>query len=140
MSDSERGTVVFVLDDSRLFLAQIEKLLTEAGFRVFPFSSAMEAMAKIRSSPPDLLLLDVHMPFLDGGKIVEQLRKNPRTEELAIVFCSAMDKNELCILAAEAGATDYLHKETDMPMLPLRLRQILAKARVARATRGSDPS
>lgn len=129
---AEGGPLVYLLDDSRLFLAQAEKHLREGGFRVVAFTSSMEAMGRIRSAPPDLLLIDVHMPFLNGEKIVEQLRKNPRTEQLPIVFCSAMDKNELCILAAEAGATDYLHKETDLAMLPLRARQILAKVRLSR--------
>lgn len=127
--------LVYILDDSRLFLARAEQAFRDVGLRVVSFTSVMEALARVRTTPPDLLLVDVHMPFLDGQKVVEQLKRNPRTAHLPVVFCSAMDKNELCILAAEAGAADYVHKSTEMEALARRVSELVERHRSPRPGR-----
>jgi two-component system, OmpR family, response regulator MtrA len=125
---------IYILDDSATFLATLEAVLSRAGFEVTTFCHVMTAMTKIRLAPPDLLLVDIQMPFLDGDKICQQLRKKGRST-FPIIFCSGIDEADLESRVATANASGYIPKTLDLMFFPQKLFEFLEKAEAQAPTK-----
>jgi two-component system KDP operon response regulator KdpE len=118
-------TRVLVVDDEPQLLRTIALNLTSRGFEVTTAGSATAALAQIRRVPPDLLLLDLGLPDLDGLEVIRELREfGP---ELPTIVLSARSASQDKIAALDLGAFDYVTKPFDMNELVARLRAVLRR-------------
>ena len=101
---------VLIIDDSDLARAQLRRILSAAGMKVFEQPSAIGATRAILQHGVDIALVDVSMPGLSGDKLVKVLRDNPRLDGLIIVVVSAKPEAELHALVDIAGANAVLSK------------------------------
>ncbi|MCW8999876.1 MAG: response regulator [Kangiellaceae bacterium] len=121
----ENNKILVVDDakDSRLLL----KSLLQDQYEIIEASSAIECLEIIQDENPDLLLLDINMPEVDGYEACTTIRKNESTEFLPIIFVSALDSVEERLKGFEVGADDYLVKPVDGDDLYSRVEQVLKK-------------
>jgi CheY-like chemotaxis protein len=105
---------ILVVDDSPTLRALLERRLTAAHYRVAVATTGEEALVQLRQVGPDLVLLDILLPGIDGLEVCRRLRANPRTARLPIVLLSTLDTLKARIAAFRAGADDYLVKDADL--------------------------
>lgn len=114
--------VVLVIDDQAVNLRLVGALLGQSGYDVLSALDGAEGLALAESARPDLVLLDMRMPGLDGFEVLRQLRQAPATAHLPIIFLTADDDRENLIRAFSAGVNDYVTK-------PFVGRELLARVR-----------
>ncbi len=117
-----QGGAVLIVDDSERSREMLCKLLEGSGYDVQVASGGEEALEMIADSPPDIVLLDVLMPDIDGLEVLSRLRADPATAELPVVMVSALDQVQQMVMALERGANDYLTKPADIMILLARIR------------------
>lgn len=101
---------IMVIEDAVSSLKLLTDILHLAGYHVRPALNADVALKSIRSSSPDLLLLDVKMPSVDGYELCRQLKSDSNFESIPIIFVSALDDVESRVKGFEVGAVDYITK------------------------------
>jgi diguanylate cyclase (GGDEF)-like protein len=121
-------TTVLVADDDEDIRAYLEVALELAGYDVLHACDGFEVLERARFGHPDLILLDVMMPGLDGLEALERLRGDPRTSHLPVLLLSARAQREDAIAGLDAGADDYLTKPVETDELLARLRAALRRA------------
>jgi DNA-binding response OmpR family regulator len=120
---------IMVVDDDEIVARTIERTLRAGGFQVVVVHSGVEALRAARRNPPDLMVLDVLMPGLDGYEVCRQVREDPLLKDLPILFLTAKGKEEDRITGLQAGADDYISKPFNLDELYLRVRAILRRTR-----------
>jgi DNA-binding response OmpR family regulator len=118
---------IMVVDDDEIVARTIERTLRAGGFHVVVVHSGVDALRAARRNPPDLMVLDVLMPGLDGYEVCRQVRSDPLLNNLPILFLTAKGKEEDRIVGLQAGADDYLGKPFNLDELYLRVRAILRR-------------
>ena len=122
MTDARRILVVDDQANNRKFLAD---LLTATGYTVETASGGAAALAMIRRQKPDLVLLDVVMPDLNGYEVCSAIRADPALGMLPVVLVTALDANEERIRGLDSGADDFLTKPINQPELLARVKSLL---------------
>ncbi len=120
---------VLVIEDDDIVARTIERSLRGEEFRVLLTSSGVEGLKAARRRPPDLVILDIIMPGMDGYTVCREMRSDPRLAEVPILFLTAKIKDEDKVAGFNAGADDYLCKPFNIDELILRLRAILRRVR-----------
>lgn len=115
---------IFVVDDEPLIRELIEKYLAKEGYQVTGFSEGKPALAEFVRLKPDLIVLDVNMPGMDGLEVCREIRK---TSELPIIFVTARDDEIDRILGLEIGGDDYLAKPFSPRELVARIKNIFKR-------------
>jgi adenylate cyclase len=116
---------ILVVDDTPANVKLLSDLLTYKGYEVVTATSGAEALEKVETGQPDLVLLDVLMPGMNGYEVCRAIRRNPTTEILPIVMVTSLDPAEERIIGLEAGADDFLAKPVDEQELLVRVRSLL---------------
>ncbi|WP_242470898.1 EAL domain-containing protein [Thiocystis violacea] len=125
------SATLLIVDDVPENLAVLGELLRGAGYRVKAANSGPTALQYAVSEPrPDLILLDVMMPDMDGYEVMERLRADVRTQDVPIIFVTAMNSVEAEILGLERGAADYITKPIVAPLVLARVRAQLGLKQV----------
>jgi twitching motility two-component system response regulator PilH len=101
---------VLVVDDSVVDLKNLERIVSDAGAMVVTASSGAEALAKAREVQPQLILLDVNMPGLDGFSTARQLSADPATKGIPVVFVTSKDQKADRVFAQMLGAKGFVTK------------------------------
>lgn len=114
--------VVLVVDDQMQNIQVVGTVLTREGYEVIPATSGAQALQRIAARMPDLVLLDVVMPGMDGFSVCKRLRETPDTENLPIIFVSAANDAETVVRGLEAGGVDYITKPFNKSELLARVR------------------
>lgn len=128
MSQSTQITgkpLVLVADDDATHRKVIQKVLEENGFRVVTAPNGKEAIDQVAKFNPDVILLDVEMPEMDGFSVCEIIRARKSDREIPIFIITSRDDPESVERAYKVGATDFLTKPIVLPVLPHRIRYIL---------------
>ncbi len=113
---------ILAVDDEVASLGFMEISLLQAGFIVHPASSAKDALHLLETRRPDLVLLDVMMPDMDGFEVCNKIKSNSLSEDIPVIFLSGIKDPKEKIRAFEAGAVDYLIKPVEPSELHARVK------------------
>ncbi len=123
--DPRKLAVVLVVDDEERNVKLLETLLHADGHATLAARNGNEALAIAAAEKPDLILLDVMMPDMDGFETVERLKADPGTRQVPVIMVTALDDRESKLRALEAGAEEFLSKPIDRADLTVRVRNLL---------------
>src|SRR5580698_5882591 len=124
---------ILVVDDEPDMVELIDTNLTAAGFSVLMAATGQEALRLARTQQPQLILLDVMLPELDGLEICKRLRLDPATRAIPIVMLTARASEIDRVLGLELGADDYVTKPFSVRELVLRVKKLLNRQLPAQA-------
>jgi len=116
---------VLVVDDEPQARAMLRLIMVRAGFEVVEAKDGYEALDEVARQLPDLMILDIMMPGIDGFYVCEQLRSNERSAALPIIVLSAKTDAESIQRGEEVGATKYLTKPVSPDDLTRHVREVL---------------
>src|SRR4051812_36507710 len=106
----EPSASILVVDDTVENLRLLAAMLGERGHEARPVRSGAEALAAARQAPPDLILLDITMPEMDGYETCTRLKATPGLEDIPIIFITALGELADKVKAFEVGGADYVTK------------------------------
>ena len=116
---------ILVVDDTEAARRLLETLLHGEGFKTLTAENGERALELAESELPDLILLDLMMPGMDGFTVARRLKGNPETKPIPIIVVSALEDRESRMRGLEAGAEEYLTKPIDRMDLRIRVRNLL---------------
>jgi DNA-binding response OmpR family regulator len=125
-----RITNILVIEDDEIVARTIERSLRGEQYRITVANSGVEGIKIARRINPDLVILDVIMPGMDGYTVCREMRADPITATVPILFLTAKVKDEDRITGFTAGADDYLCKPFNIDELILRVRAILRRTKI----------
>ncbi len=128
---------ILIVDDDLDTLRLVGLLLERKGYLISAAKNGREALVKASNESPDLILLDIMMPDMDGIEVLRRLRKDRTTSEIPIIMFTAKNQVEDKVLGFETGADDYLTKPTHPAELTARVRTILTRS-AGKKKDGSD--
>lgn len=127
-SSSEKSSVVIV-DDSASNLRTLSAMLRRRGYKVRPVPSGKLALRACAADPPDLVLLDILMPEMDGYEVCRALKANPDLKDIPVIFLSALGETFDKVKAFEAGGVDYITKPFHVEEVHARVETQIALRR-----------
>ena len=127
------------MDDDPELVELVSFSLKQAGYTIGTASNGVDAIKKARSQMPDLILLDIMMPELDGFEVCEILRRDSTTASIPIVMLTALSGELGRLAGLGAGATDFLTKPFSPRLLVARIENLLKKAGNAPVTHDTKP-
>jgi pilus assembly protein CpaE len=123
-------TRVLAVDDDPINLKLVSMTLSQEGYKVFTAASGDEALSQVDEIQPNLVILDVSMPGMDGYEVCRRMRRKSNLTGLPIMMLTANDTLEQKVKGFEAGADDYMIKPFQMPELKVRVQALLRRASV----------
>jgi DNA-binding response OmpR family regulator len=114
---------ILIVDDTPDNLRLLSQILTQKGYKVRAVSNGEQALTAAAAAPPDLILLDIMMPGIDGYTVCQHLKAKPETANIPIIFISALNEPLDKVKAFVVGGVDYLTK-------PFQLEEIVARVGV----------
>jgi len=121
-------TRILVVDDSPINLKLVGAALAPAGYEIITAQNGREALQRVEGIEPDMVILDVMMPELNGYEVCRRLRQRANLGQLPIMMLTANDSLEERINGLEAGADDYMSKPFEVPELQARVKALLRRA------------
>ncbi len=132
---------IVIIDDEEDIREIVSYNLSKEGFKVFTAPNGTEGIAVCKDVQPDLVILDVMMPGMDGVEVCETLRRTPGMEQVLICFLTARNEDYSQIAGLDAGADDYISKPIKPRVLVSRINALLRRKESAAAkptTAGED--
>ena len=115
---------ILIVDDERQNRQLLEVMLQPEGFLITTAASGEEALARVAEEAPDLILLDVMMPGMDGYQVAGRLKGNLATKNIPVIMVTALDNRTARMLGLSAGADEFLSKPVDRAELVVRVRNL----------------
>lgn len=109
MTDYSKISILAV-DDVALNLLLVKKILQRYNFRIRTADSGVKALEEVAAEKPDLILLDILMPGIDGFEVLSRLKADWNTKDIPVIILSALNSNKDIVRAYEMGAKDYITK------------------------------
>jgi len=119
---SPRQAAVLIVDDAPAHLGALRSMMLQQGHQTFVANSGERALNIAQRALPDLVLLDINLPGMDGMEVCRRLKAHPVTSAIPVIFMSARSETEDIVAAFDIGASDYITK-------PLRLAEVCARVR-----------
>jgi two-component system response regulator ChvI len=117
---------IALVDDDKNILASVTMLLEQEGYQVKSFSDPAAALTALAGAPPDLAILDIKMPRMDGLELLRRLRQG--AADLPVIFLTSKDEEIDELMGLNAGADDYIRKPFSQRLLLERVRAVLRRA------------
>lgn len=114
---------ILIIDDSPTNIEVLSSTLTNAGYKVLTEVNGLSGIDKVKRNPPDLILLDIMMPQLDGFETCRLLQADPSTKDIPIIFITSLSDVEEKIKGLYLGAVDYITK-------PFQPEEVLARVKL----------
>lgn len=130
----ESGAKVLVVDDEPNVLRSLAQYLTIEDFTVETAGNGVEALEKVASFGPELILLDVMMPGMDGFEVLEKIKEDPAHLNTPIIMLTAKDQSSDVLKGYQSGATSYLVKPFNLDELVETINQVLEQSRAQAET------
>ena len=124
---------ILMIDDSPVNLHVLSKLMQQLDWQILSAINGEEGIRKAEEGLPDVILLDILMPGMDGFEVCRQLKNNPKTDHIPIIFMSALTDMESTVKALELGAVDYIHKPFQQQEVIARLNAQIKLHKISRA-------
>jgi len=118
---------VLVVDDDEVMLLLLERILSKARYKVLKARSGKEGIEQAKKFSPDMIILDIMMPGLDGIATVLKLKSIKETNSIPIIMCTAVKEDEDEIVAQNLGVVDYIRKGPELKGLVDKIERILNK-------------
>jgi two-component system response regulator ChvI len=118
--------IIALVDDDKNILASVTMLLEQEGYQVKGFSDPTAALTALTATPPDLAILDIKMPRMDGLELLRRLRQG--SADLPVIFLTSKDEEIDELMGLNAGADDYIRKPFSQRLLLERVRAVLRRA------------
>ncbi len=119
---------VLIVDDTEFYQRAYQNKLLSAGYLTRVAGNGVEALKALMTEKPDLILLDLMMPIMDGFKVLQAVRANPDLQNVPVIVFSAKGASDEISKAFEAGANDFLVKATTTPNKVVeKIKEILQK-------------
>ena len=115
-------SLILVVDDVQQNIQVVGTMLRQAGYSIMPATSGTAALERVRKKLPDLILLDLMMPGMDGLEVCRQLKTDPTTQPIPIIFLTASNEMDHLVKGLAAGAVDYVTKPFNPSELLARVR------------------
>jgi PAS domain S-box-containing protein len=131
---------ILVVDDAPINLGVVVDSLENRGFRVFVALDGEEALERAQFSQPDLILLDVKMPGIDGFETCRRLKRNEQTREIPVIFMTSLADTDDLVEGFSAGGIDYVTKPFQIAEMLARIRTHLALRAMHKALRSQNDS
>jgi DNA-binding response OmpR family regulator len=116
---------VLIVDDQDDICQMLSQVLEPDGYETETAISGKGALEAVRAHLPDLILLDVSMPDMDGYEVASQLKSDPKTASIPIIMVSALAGRGARVIGLDSGAEDFLTKPVDTAELSLKVRNLL---------------
>ncbi|MCP4541469.1 MAG: response regulator [Chloroflexi bacterium] len=116
---------ILIVDDSPQNIQVIGTILREKGYKITSTNSGKEALSMLSSKPPDLILLDVKMPGMDGFEVCRRLKINEATRDIPIIFLTVATDTDAKLKGLKLGAVDYIVKPFDLDKVVIRVEKQL---------------
>jgi len=120
INDSPSNAEILIVDDMLPNLHLFSSMLSSQGYRVREAADGLSALKSVQDSPPDLILLDVRMPGMDGYAVCKQLKADERWRNIPVIFVSALDEQTDKVQGFSVGGVDYITK-------PFHIHEVLAR-------------
>jgi two-component system cell cycle response regulator len=117
-----RSPAILIVDDAPASLGVLRAMMSQQGYQTFVATSGERAISIAQRVQPDLILLDVVMPGIDGFETCRQLKQHPGTQRIPVIFMSAKSETDDIVAGFDIGAADYIGK-------PLRMAEVCARVR-----------
>src|SRR5258706_3766297 len=121
---------ILIVDDEPLNVDYLEQELEELNYATISSTNGREALDKIISESPDLVLLDIMMPIMDGFAVLERVKTNPAIRDIPMIVISANNDLQSVVKGIQLGADDYLPKPFEPTLLQARIQSSLEKKRL----------
>src|ERR1043166_5502695 len=115
---------IALVDDDKNILASVSMLLEQEGYHVRTFTDGASALSALSATPPDLAILDIKMPRMDGLELLRRLRQSA---DLPVIFLTSKDEEIDELMGLNAGADDYIRKPFSHRLLLERVRAMLRR-------------
>lgn len=122
---------ILLIDNEAVLRQLLTTVLTQQGYRCQEAGNGLAGLAQLAISQPDLIILDINMPGMDGFEVLTRLRQQDRT--LGVLMCSAQSAHRFASKAISAGADGYLTKPIQLPMLLQEVERIHEVVRLRRS-------
>jgi DNA-binding response OmpR family regulator len=136
MTEAEHQQKIMIVDDTPQNLKLLGNMLREEGYHVYSFPKGEFALKAAERNTPDLILLDINMPGMNGYEVCAKLQEDPVLREIPVIFLSALNETEDKVKAFRAGGVDYITKPFQFEEVIARIRTHLALLDAQRALRG----
>lgn len=133
----DTNTTILIVDDEADIRELIADNLQAAGMETVEAGDGLEALRLARKGSPDLILLDLMLPGMDGYAVLRELREDPQTARIPLIMITAMGAEEERIKGLSMGADDYVAKPFSPKEMVLRVQAVLRRARPAEGESGS---
>ncbi len=126
-AENENSYTIMIVDDQEINLAILDDILTPLGYDVIKARNGEEALGLISQSIPDLMLLDIVMPVMDGNELCKRLKEDPSRRDIPVVMVTSLEGTEEMVKSLECGADDFLTKPVNPVELKARVQSLLKK-------------
>jgi diguanylate cyclase (GGDEF)-like protein len=123
MLEDYKESIILIVDDNPTNLLVLSQTLKDLGLKVRVSMDGESALEQVQEEPPELVLLDIQMPGIDGFETCERLKSNPETSDIPIIFITANHGTENIVKGLSIGAVDYIIK-------PFQKEEVLARVQV----------
>lgn len=124
-NDESTRADILIVDDTPANLRFLASTLSQQGYKVRCVTNGRMALTAAQTTPPDLVLLDIRMPDLSGYEVCEQLKANPATQPIPVIFLSALNEAFDKVTAFKAGGADYISKPFQLEEILIRIQHQL---------------
>ena len=135
---ARRQPVILVADDDLVMRCTMSGVLRESGYTILEAEDGLQAIALATTRRPDVIVLDLLMPGLDGFAVCERVRATPELADTPVLVLTGLDDTEAIVRAFEIGATDFATKPLSAPLLSHRVRFMLRAVAALRELRASE--
>lgn len=131
---------IALVDDDRNILTSVSMALEAEGFEVRTYSDGDEALRGLTQKPPNLAVLDIKMPRLNGMELLQKLRQSGATKQIPVIFLTSKDEEVDEIMGLRMGADDYITKPFSQRLLIERIRSLLRREEARQQPANDDPA
>ena len=125
LDDADRRARILIVDDEPNNRLLLQVMLSNDGYEVVTASAGAEALELVERAPPDLIVLDVMMPGMDGYQVATRIKANPATRHIPVIMLTALSDKNSMMHGLNAGAEEFLTKPVVRAELSVRVKNLL---------------